>query len=158
MAVSEAALGLDSSYPAQPPQVAAVRRAVSAVARRGGADTATLIRLELAVSEAATNVVLHAYRMPSSGGRIHVIALVDRGALDVRVRDTGCGMAPHPDSPGMGLGLSLMASECDHFELRCADGGGTEVLLRFVLPEPAGPPRKRITSSASPQLGERATA
>ena len=158
MALSEAVLGLDSSYPAQPPQVAAIRRAVSAIARRGGADTATLIRLELAVSEAATNVVLHAYRTPSGGGRIHVTALVDHGALDVRVRDTGCGLAPRPDSPGMGLGLSLMASECDHFEVHCADGGGTEVLLRFVLPEPAGPPRKRITRSATTHLGERATA
>src|ERR1044072_635011 len=140
MALSEAALGLDSSYPAQPPQVAVIRRAVSAIARRGGADVAMIIRLELAVSEAATNVVLHAYRMPSAGGRIHVTALVDCGALDVRVRDTGCGMAPRPDSPGMGLGLSLMANECDHFEVRSADGGGTEVLLRFVLPEPTGPP------------------
>jgi serine/threonine-protein kinase RsbW len=157
MALSEAALGLDSSYPAQPPQVAAIRRAVSAIARRGGADTETLVRLELAVSEAATNVVLHAYRTAGADGRIHVTATIDRGALDVRVRDTGCGMAPHPDSPGMGLGLSLMANESDRFQVRGADGGGTEVLLRFVLLEPEGPPRRRITRPPA-QAGERATA
>src|ERR1044072_5484012 len=138
MALSEAALGLDSSYPAQPPQVAVIRRAVSAIARRGGADTATVIRLELAVSEAATNVVLHAYRTPGASGRIHVTAILDRGALDVRGGHTGGGMAPRPDSPGMGLGLSLMANESDQFQVRCVDGGGTEVLLRFVLPEPEG--------------------
>jgi serine/threonine-protein kinase RsbW len=133
MALSAAVIGLDASYPAQPPQVATIRRAVSAIARRRGADTETLIRLELAVSEAVTNVVLHAYRAPGSSGSVHVLACADHGLLDVRIRDTGGGMAPRPDSPGMGLGLSLMASECDHFEVRSADGGGTEVLLRFEL-------------------------
>jgi serine/threonine-protein kinase RsbW len=150
MALSEAAIGLDASYLAQPPQVAAIRRAVSGIARRGGADPTTVMRLELAVSEAATNVVLHAYRMPGGGGRIHVTACFDRGILDVRVRDDGGGMAPRPDSPGMGLGLSLMAGECDHFEVRSAEGGGTDVLLRFEIPAPAGPPRQRITRSGDP--------
>ncbi len=156
MALSEAAIGLDASYPAQPPQVAIIRRAVSGIARRGGADTEILIRLELAISEAATNVVLHAYRTPAAGGRIHVTACVDRGILDVCVRDTGCGMAPRPDSPGMGLGLSLMASESDHFEVRSADGGGTEVLLRFLVRAPEPPPRQRFTRAAPSEA--RATA
>ena len=133
MALSEAVVGLDASYPAQPPQVAVIRRAVSNLARGLGADTATLIRLELALSEAATNVVLHAYRAPATGGDIHVTAYAGHGVFDVRVRDDGNGMAPRPDSPGMGLGLSLMASESDHFEVHSVDGGGTEVLLRFEL-------------------------
>lgn len=133
MAPSEASIGLAASYPAQPPQVAVIRRAVSGIAKRGGADMATLVRLELAVSEAATNAVLHAYRAPTAAGRIHVTARVEGGTLDVTVRDHGCGMAPRTDSPGMGLGLSLMASESDHFEVRSADGGGTRVLLRFEL-------------------------
>src|ERR1044072_7778328 len=84
-------------------------------------------------------------RTPSLVARARLPGLGERGAPAVRVRDTGCGMAPRPDSPGMGLGLSLMGTECDHFEVRCADGGGTEVLLRFVLPEPAAPPCTRIT-------------
>ena len=105
-----------------------------------------LIRLELAVSEAATNVVLHAYRTPGVGGRIHVTVCVDDGALDVSIRDHGCGMAPRPDSPGMGLGLSLMASESDRFEVRSVDGGGTEVQLGFVLP--ASTPQARAGSPA----------
>jgi serine/threonine-protein kinase RsbW/stage II sporulation protein AB (anti-sigma F factor) len=133
MALSEAVVGLDASYPAQPPQVAVIRRAVSNLARGLGADTATLIRLELALSEAATNVVLHAYRAPTAGGDIHVTAHAGHGVFDVRIRDDGNGMAPRPDSPGMGLGLSLMASESDHFEVHSVDGGGTEVLLRFEL-------------------------
>lgn len=153
MALSEAVIGLDASYPAQPPQVAAIRRAISAFAKRRGADTATLIRLELAVSEAATNVVLHAYRTPGAGGHIHVMACLDRGTLEVTVRDDGCGMAPRPDSPGMGLGLSLMASESDHFEARTVEGGGTEVQMDFLLPVPA---RARFASSRAGRA-ERAT-
>lgn len=149
MALSEAAIGLNASYPAQPPQVAAIRRAVSGIAYRGGADTSTLIRLELAISEAATNVVLHAYRSPGTSGRIHITACMDKGVLDVSVRDHGCGMAPRPDSPGMGLGLSLMASESDHFEVRSADGGGTEVLLRFLLEAPGAPAGTRFGRSAT---------
>ncbi len=156
MALSATGIGLDASYPAQPPHVAAIRRAVSNVARSAGADLNTIIRLELAVSEAATNVVLHAYRAPSAGGRIHVTACVGFGILDVSVRDNGSGMAPRPDSPGMGLGLSLMASESDHFEVRTADGGGTEVLMRFELTPGEGPPRRRFARAES--AGARATA
>lgn len=146
MALSEAAIGLDASYPAQPPQVAAIRRAVSAIAKRVGADVETLIRLELAVSEAATNVVLHAYRELGAGGSIHVTACVSRGAFDVTIRDDGCGMAPRTDSPGMGLGLSLMASESDRCEVRSVDGGGTEVRLSFELAAPT-PGRRLIMRS-----------
>lgn len=141
MVVSPGAIELEAAYPAMASQVAAIRRATSGIAARGGADAATLIRLELAVSEAATNAVLHAYRAPGVGGQIHVSACLERGILDVRVRDHGCGMAPRPDSPGMGLGLSLMASEADHFEVHSVDGGGTEVLLRFALAAPAARPR-----------------
>jgi serine/threonine-protein kinase RsbW len=154
MALSEAAIGLEASYPAQPPQVAAIRRAVAAIARQAGAGTTMLIRLELAVSEAATNVVLHAYRA-GPVGRIFVTAGIDRGVLHVQILDHGSGMAPRPDSPGMGLGLGLMASESDLFEVRSVEGGGTEVLLRFDVAEPDGPPRQRITGSAA---RDRATA
>jgi serine/threonine-protein kinase RsbW len=156
MALSEAVIGLEASYPAQPPQVAVIRRTLSAIARRCGADTETLIRLELAISEAATNVVLHAYRSPGERGEIHIAAHVDDGVLDVCVRDTGSGMYPRPDSPGMGLGLSLMAGEADGFEVRSVDGGGTEVLLRFGLRSRPPRPRRRMTSTDRAGVGARA--
>ena len=158
MALSAAAIGLDASYPAQPPQVATIRRAVSAIAKRAGADVETLIRLELAVSEAATNVVLHAYRAPHASGRIHVTARVERGSIDVAVRDDGCGLAPRPDSPGMGLGLSLMASEADRFEARTVEGGGTEVQMGFVLPAHALARARFASSRADARAGQRARA
>jgi serine/threonine-protein kinase RsbW len=108
------------------------------VARRGGADDATLTRLQLAVTEAATNVVLHAYRGPAQEGDIHTTARVIRQELEVTIRDHGVGMSPHPDSPGLGLGLSLMAHEAESCEISTPPSGGTEVRMRFALPENCG--------------------
>ena len=150
MALSDSATGLVASFPAQPPQVAAIRRAVCDVAVSHGADAETLIRLGLAVSEAATNVVLHAYRESAAGGSIDVTASVTRGVLEVCVGDDGVGMSPRPDSPGLGLGLPLMASESDRFEVRNAEGGGTVVVLRFILGagRGAGGPQQRFVREA----------
>jgi anti-sigma regulatory factor (Ser/Thr protein kinase) len=93
------------------------------------------VRIGLAVSEAATNVVVHAYRgagMPR--GLIHVKAACrEQRFLDILVRDDGVGMSPRTDSPGLGLGISLMAHEADELEIRVGDEGGTEVQLRFAL-------------------------
>ena len=153
MALSDSAIELDASFPAQPTQVAAIRRAVCDLAAQCGADAHTLTRLGLAVSEAATNVVLHAYRSSATSGAIDVSASAASGGFDVCVRDHGVGMSPRSDSPGLGLGLALMASECDRFEVRCADDGGTEVLLRFELPtrpRPTSKPRFARDVSGTP--------
>ncbi len=126
-------IGLEASFAASAPQVAAIRRAVADVATRGGADPDTLVRIGLAVSEAATNAVLHAYRVPGMSGAIHVTACAIGGMLDVCVRDDGVGMSPRTDSPGLGLGLCLMAHESDHLEIAALTAGGTQVSLRFAL-------------------------
>ena len=125
-------IALDQRYPAQPARVAQIRRAVADVAAGFGADEAALLRINLAVSEAATNAVLHAYRGKLGGGvRVRVEPAGD--CLDVSIRDDGVGMSPRPDSPGLGLGLGLMAHEATRCEIRCAPEGGTEVVLRFKL-------------------------
>jgi serine/threonine-protein kinase RsbW len=157
MTAPDSSIGLDASYPAHPLQVPAIRRAVSHVAAGCGAGPAALIRLELAVSEAATNVVLHAYRAPGADGAIHVTARVDGRFLDVCVRDSGVGMSPRVDSPGLGLGLSLMVHESDRCEIRSGEGGGTEVLMRFELGAAAPtPPRQRFARADA--VGAPATA
>ena len=55
------------------------------------------------------------------------------GRIAVHIHDDGMGLVPRPDSPGLGLGLCLMAHETDHFEIRKTPGGGTEVVLHFLL-------------------------
>ncbi|MEY2513546.1 MAG: serine/threonine-protein kinase RsbW [bacterium] len=133
MALTDSGRGLDASYPAHAGQVPLIRRAVAGVATGCGADRDTLTRIGLAVTEAATNVVLHAYRRSQDSERIYVRAQADGPCLAVSIRDNGVGMAPRPDSPGLGLGLSLMAHEAESCEIRAPQGGGTEVLLRFAL-------------------------
>jgi serine/threonine-protein kinase RsbW len=145
MALSDSAIGLNASFPAQPPQVAAIRRAVRDVAVACGAGAEVLVRLGLAVSEAATNAVLHAYREQATSGSIHVAAHTVRDVLEVSIGDHGVGMSPRPDSPGLGLGLSLMASEADRFEVHTGEGGGTVVVMRFDLgADRAVPARRRF--------------
>ncbi|MEJ7824824.1 MAG: ATP-binding protein [Solirubrobacteraceae bacterium] len=135
MARTNAADGLDASYPADPTQVARIRRAVSAVAIYCGVDAETQDRVELAVSEAATNVVLHAYRDARTSGPIHVTAsaVEDGRFLDIVVSDRGIGMSSRSDSPGLGVGLALMAHEADQLEILGGHDGGTDVRLRFAL-------------------------
>jgi len=132
---THATTGLDACYPAQASRVADIRGAVAAVAADYGAGDGLLMRIGLAVSEAATNVVLHAYREAGMArGLIHVKARCrEQRFLEVSVRDDGIGMSPRHDSPGLGLGLSLMAHEADGLEIRACDDGGTEVQLRFAL-------------------------
>ncbi len=124
---------LDAVYPALPLRVAEIRRDVAGVASDHGADEMALLQINLAVSEAATNAVLHAYRDDRSAGDVHVLVLHDDDFLDVSICDDGIGMSPRADSPGMGLGLCLMAHEADSFQIKTTPGGGTEVALRFAL-------------------------
>ena len=63
----------------------------------------------------------------------------DGDCLAVAIRDEGVGIAPRTDSPGLGLGLAIMAHEAECCEIRAPDGGGTEVLLRFELGADATP-------------------
>ena len=137
MASARCEPALEASYPAQPSQVPAIRRAVADVARRRGVRDAKLVQITLAVSEAASNAILHAYRDaldPAAAGDVHVVVrAVDESLLDICIRDRGVGPGPRHDSPGLGLGLGLMARETEHFEIRAVPEGGTEVTMRFAI-------------------------
>ncbi|MGZ4431700.1 MAG: ATP-binding protein [Gaiellales bacterium] len=88
----------------------------------------------LAATEACTNVVQHAYLdATDSAGVIELQASVDAGRLNLVVRDRGGGFAPRVDSPGLGLGLPVMAAVSSTVEIRAATDGGTEVVMVFEL-------------------------
>lgn len=117
--------------PARPVAVAEARRAVTEVARAVGAGEEDLARVRLAVSEAVTNAVLHAYVDAPSVGEVEVEACRSDRVLDVTVRDFGRGMRPRPDSPGLGLGLPLIAQLTDQLDVR--SNGCTALRMRFEL-------------------------
>jgi anti-sigma regulatory factor (Ser/Thr protein kinase) len=92
--------------------------------------------LKLAASEAITNVVMHAYRDRDRPGTVVAGIGADStaGCAEVVVTDTGVGMSPRPDSPGAGLGLSIMTAMCDQVTIRPGPAGvGTVVRLIFAL-------------------------
>jgi serine/threonine-protein kinase RsbW len=124
---------LDAVYPAVPALVGQIRREVARVATGCGVGAQTVARIELAVSEAVTNGVIHAYRDGLPAGDLHVRVGHDEECLDIRIRDNGVGMSPRTDSPGLGLGLSLMAHLADRIEIKAPDEGGTEILMRFEI-------------------------
>jgi serine/threonine-protein kinase RsbW len=58
--------------------------------------------------------------------------------VTVRVHDDGGGLHPRADSPGMGLGLPLIAQVADELEIGPAEGGrGTQVAMTFGYDTPA---------------------
>jgi anti-sigma regulatory factor (Ser/Thr protein kinase) len=111
------------------------RRALTAVAAAAGATGERLEEIRLAVSEALTNAVVHAYRNGESG-RFHVTAAVAAGELWVLIGDDGRGLHAWNDSRGLGIGLSLISGLSDDFSIVTRASGGTEVQMRFDLSKP----------------------
>jgi anti-sigma regulatory factor (Ser/Thr protein kinase) len=118
------------TFVARPDSVALGRRALVDALRRRGTPQPVLDDVALAVSEACTNVVLHAY--DGEPGRYTLSCEVDPEAIHVRVADDGHGLAPRPDSTGLGLGLPLMASLAASMALSASEGGGTTVAMAFA--------------------------
>jgi anti-sigma regulatory factor (Ser/Thr protein kinase) len=120
--------------PARPASVTHARRTAASFAASCGADPAAV---ELAVGEAVGNAVLHAYRGDASG-EIRVDGAMHEGTLVIVVGDDGVGMRPDPSSRGLGFGLPLIAQLASAVEITGSDEGGTEVRMRFEIPEERG--------------------
>jgi len=125
---------LEECLPARAENIAPLRRAVVAYARSNGASERQREDIALAVSEALSNAVLHAYVGHDSPGDVEVDAWIDERALTVLVCDEGIGMLPRIDSPGLGLGLSLIAQTTEHLEVDSRDATpGIRLRMRFVI-------------------------
>ena len=122
------------TVPAVAENVASLRHAIVDLAQTAGADEPVRTDLALAVGEACANVVVHAYPPGDIGPLIVQAAVVDERELVVTVVDQGQGMTPRPDSPGLGLGLPLIANLSDRLEIQDGpDGVGTQVEMVFLL-------------------------
>jgi serine/threonine-protein kinase RsbW len=123
---------IELALPARAENVAIVRHAFGALGETYELTEQMLSDLRLAVTEACTNVVVHAYP-DGFEGPLEVRASIDQQELTVVVRDHGKGIGPRPDSPGLGLGLPLIASLADTVQLGRDDSGNTEVRMGFSL-------------------------
>jgi anti-sigma regulatory factor (Ser/Thr protein kinase) len=124
---------LSISVAAKASELAPIRQAVAELARELDADEEAVARIALAVNEACSNVVSHAYG-DGEAGTVEVEAWGKGRDLVFSVRDSGTPLAQRPTgSTGAGLGLYLIASLSDDCELRNPEEGGTEILLGFRL-------------------------
>src|SRR4051812_28336396 len=124
--------------PATPASVGAIRNGAREFARARGGGDALLIDLALAVTEAVTNSVVHAF-IDREPGIVHARIQAAPDELVVVVTDDGRGMQPRADSPGLGLGLPTIASLTTAMDMHSAPGGGTVVAMTFAAPGVVGP-------------------
>jgi serine/threonine-protein kinase RsbW len=142
---------LNQSYPAVAEAVPLARRELTDVAAMAGAGGERLEEIRLAVSEALTNAVVHAYR-GDQPGHFHVTAAVASGELWVLISDDGRGLHAWNDSRGLGIGLSLISGLSDDFAIVTRASGGTEVQMRFDLNKAtAGDPAVKNVGRALPR-------
>jgi anti-sigma regulatory factor (Ser/Thr protein kinase) len=128
-------------YPASAASVPAARNAAAGCVRRLGVEESVARAVELAVTEACSNVVLHAYRERGEPGTM-VVLVEQADDLCITVFDYGLGMLPRDDSPGLGMGLPLITHFSDDLELLSTRGGGSAVRIHFQVP-PQRDPQQR---------------
>lgn len=120
------------SMPARPEGVGVVRQALAGMADALDFEASVLADMKMAVSEACTNVVVHAY--DGQDGTLQVEMQPAPDGLTIVVRDHGSGIQPRvapSETPALGLGLPLIAALSDTFELRGGSRSGTEVQMTF---------------------------
>lgn len=126
-------------FPSKPENVAFARTAVAVFASQLEFTLDELDEIKVAVSEAVSNAVIHAYGEETGSIRMEM-AITTRGELWVRVSDRGRGIndvaqarqAQWTSRPAerMGLGFTFMEEYMDQVEVESTPGGGTRVTLR----------------------------
>ena len=126
------------TFPSRSVNEGFARSALSAFAAQADPTLDELADVKTAVSEAATNCIVHAYAN-TIGPITLTAALYEDGTLRVAVADKGCGipdvskaMEPLFTTGGAeraGLGFAVMESFMDSVKVRSAPGKGTRVTL-----------------------------
>jgi serine/threonine-protein kinase RsbW len=124
------------SIPARPEYITLGRLALTALARLHELSDEVVGDLKLALTEACTNSVRHAYE--DGEGAVEIVYELQPDRLAVEVRDEGPGFTPPTRELGQedeelsegGLGIAIIRALTDEFELVDTDGGGSH--LRFV--------------------------
>jgi serine/threonine-protein kinase RsbW len=123
------------SLPAHPRNIAVVRRALEAVAEELSLPRRLIEDMRIAVTEACTNVVRHAYAADEAddASAMRVALLPAQDGMRVIVEDRGRGLGPTPDARGPGLGLPLIAALTSQLEVsHGADGRGSRIAMSFT--------------------------
>ncbi len=114
-----------------PAAVPLLRGAIAEFLSAAGIGEPLLTSAKLAVSEAVTNAVVHAYVDAPRPGLVRIAASIEGSSLLVEVCDDGSGMVPRLDSPGLGVGLPVIAGVADTLDIADSPHGGTRLRMSF---------------------------
>jgi serine/threonine-protein kinase RsbW len=121
--------------PAKPEYIALGRLALTGLERLRPFPDGVLGDMKLALTEACTNSVQHAY--DGGEGMVEILYELHPDRLVVEVSDTGEGFeldGRKPEEPGelaeSGLGIAIIRALADELEISDRNGGGSR--LRFV--------------------------
>lgn len=131
--MSTVSVHLHRSMDAIPAAVPTLRGAMAEFLVSAGIGEPLMTSAKLAVSEAVTNAVMHAYVDAPQPGAVSVDAKLDGDNLLVEVADEGSGMMPRLDSPGLGVGLPLIAGTTDTLDIDNLADGGTVLRMSFRI-------------------------
>ena len=124
------------TIPAKAEYITLGRLALTAIARVRPLTAEALSDLKLALTEACTNSVRHAYR-EGRAGTVEIVYQIEPDRLVVEVADDGQGFKPselagggNGDLSEGGLGIAIIRAVADEVEIGERESGGSR--LRFV--------------------------
>src|SRR4051794_29622816 len=120
---------LDLRLPAEPDSLPLARQALRSLGDAVRADREALEDAELAVTEACTNVVEHAY--VGTPGVMDVVFEPAPTEIVVKVRDYGRGIGASVSEGG--FGLAMIEGIANGIEVRSGPEGGTELTMRLDM-------------------------
>ncbi|MBI4850945.1 MAG: ATP-binding protein [Acidobacteria bacterium] len=133
------------SVPSSTKNLALVRDFVNKVAAQAGFGETELIKLELAIDEACTNVIKHAYGYDTTR-EVTIRAIFDDEELRLQVIDNGLGFDPDAvreedlkqlivDRRSGGLGMQLMKLLMDDVHYEISPGQKNELVMIKKIPK-----------------------
>jgi serine/threonine-protein kinase RsbW len=134
--MNEAGRSVRLTIPARPEYITLGRLALTALAGVRPVSDETLYDLKLALTEACTNSVRHAYENDRAGN-VEIVYELQPDRLVIEVGDEGAGFEPLEDGNGHegeleegGLGIEIIRALADEVEIGPRAEGGSR--LRFV--------------------------
>jgi serine/threonine-protein kinase RsbW len=123
------------TWPARPRELASIRHEVHRWLAPLGLTEDAADDIVLAINEAASNAIEHAYASASAHNIVELTFWTEPAAMCIEIIDHGQWQAPSPpELTGRGRGIPLMQRLIEAVLIRY-DNRGTEVFLRHPLPD-----------------------
>lgn len=139
---STSPLTVQMTFPAVPELVSTIRLSVSSMASRIAFNVEDIEDIKIAVSEACTNVIQHAYSesTPQSDKTIQLNIELTSEKISITIQDQGKGFdtailgtrsqkESSEDTLGLGLGLAFVQNLMDHSDIQSEENKGTTISM-----------------------------